>query len=221
MEDYPVNSHKIRDITKEFDKGKEPEEPKKIEKVVEGRVIVRKKPLGKRFIETFVGGDMRTVGSYVMMEVLLPAVKDTIADAMTQGVERMLFGEARSTSRRSGARPGTYNGYVSYNRYSPSSRSSLGRMGEDRGPSRRARARHDFNEIILQTRAEAEEVIDRLFDLVSRYDQATVADLYELVGVTGNYTDDKWGWSDIRGAGVTRITNGYLLDLPRPEALTD
>ena len=85
--------------------------------------------------------------------------------------------------------------------------------------SRRARASHDFDEIILASRVEAEEVIDRLFDLVSRYESATVADLYEMVGVTGNFTDDKWGWTNIRGAGVTRVRNGFLLDLPRPEPL--
>jgi len=85
--------------------------------------------------------------------------------------------------------------------------------------SRRGRASHDFDEIILATRVEGEEVIERLFDLVSRYEAATVADLYELVGVSGNYTDDKWGWTDVRGSGVTRVRNGYLLDLPKPEPI--
>ena len=85
--------------------------------------------------------------------------------------------------------------------------------------SRRAKATHNFDEIILATRHEAEEVIDRLFDLISRYETATVADLYELVGEDRSYTDDKWGWTDIRGAGVQRVRNGYLLNLPRPEPL--
>ena len=82
--------------------------------------------------------------------------------------------------------------------------------------SRQARSRHDFDEIVLETRAEAEEVIDRLFDLVSRYESATVADLYELVGLPSSHTDHKWGWTDVRGAGATRTRDGYLLDLPEP-----
>ena len=212
MDSYPSNSHKS--------KNNEPaEEPtKRVERVVESQVLRRKKPLGKRFIETFFGGEARNVGPYVFFEVILPAMKDTIADVTSQSVERMLWGESRSTSRRSGNRSGYGNSYVSYNRFSPNSRDG-GRRDEPRGPSRRARATHDFDEIILATRAEATEVIDRLFDLVSRYEAATVADLYEMVGVEGNYTDDKWGWTDVRGAGVTRIRNGYLLDLPRPEPL--
>jgi hypothetical protein len=54
---------------------------------------------------------------------------------------------------------------------------------------------------------------------VSQYEQATVNDLYELVGVSGNFTDENYGWTDIRGAGITRIRGGYLLDLPKAELL--
>ena len=82
--------------------------------------------------------------------------------------------------------------------------------------SRRARGSHDFADIILATRVEAEEVIDKLFSLVSQYEQATVGDLYEMLGVERSFTDEKWGWDDLRGAGVSRISSGYLLDLPRP-----
>jgi hypothetical protein len=92
-------------------------------------------------------------------------------------------------------------------------------MGPERVMSRQARARHNFDEIVLDDRAEAEEVIDRLFDLVSRYESASVADLYELVGLASSHTDHKWGWSDLHGAGVSRIRGGYLLDLPEPEPL--
>lgn len=215
MEEFPGNSRRVLKPTEKKEKTT-PE--KKIERVVESEVVRRRKPLGKRFLETFAGGDAKSVLGYVMMDVLLPAAKDTIADAVSQGIERMLFGEVRSTSRRTGHRPtGGSSGYVSYNRYT--SGNPAMRREEPRSVSSRARARHDFDEIILATRVEAEEVIDRLFDLVSRYESATVADLYELVGVSGNYTDDKWGWTDLRGAGVTRVRNGYLLDLPKPENL--
>jgi len=209
MENYPGNRQ--RDIPAQA-----PEPEKKIEKVIEGEVIRRKKPLGRRISETFVKGDAQSVGQYVMFEVLLPALKDTIADVTSQGVERMLFGEARSTSRRTGRRPGT-NPYVQYDRFS--SQNDRGRKQEKEYPSRRARASHDFDEIILATRAEAEEVISRLFDLVSKYDTASVRDLYELVGAEARFTDDKWGWTDLRGSGVTRVRGGYLLDLPPTEPL--
>jgi hypothetical protein len=213
MEHFPSNSQS--EPPRRQDPG-----PKKIEKVIQGEVVRRKKPLGKRVSSIFVGGDARNASDFVFWDILVPAAKDMVADAVSQGIERIIFGEVRSTSRRTGRRPGD-RGYISYNRIGmqDSSRRSSYRRDEGRPISSRARANHDFEEIILATRVEAEEVIDRLFDLVSRYESASVADLYELVGVTGNYTDNKWGWTDIRGAGVTRVRNGYLLDLPRPESL--
>lgn len=210
MEEFPSNSRKAR--TQPDD------EPKKIEKVVTGEVVTRKKPLGRKIFGTFFGGDAKGVAGYIVMDVLLPAAKDAIADAFSQGIERMLFGEVRSASRRTGHRPAGTAGYVSYNRFAQQS-PTQGRREEPRSVSRRARGQHDFDEIILATRAEAEEVIDRLFDLVSRYEQATVSDLYSLVDISGNFTDEKWGWTDLRGAGVTRIRDGYLLDLPKPVQL--
>lgn len=211
--EFPSNRHK----DKEAPEPKKVEE-KKVAQVVQSEVVRRKKPLSRRFTETFIGGDAKSVWGFITLDVLIPAAKDMIADAVSQGVERMIFGEARSTSRRTGRRPGDSGPYISYNRYS-SSASRRGR--QDRSPelSRRARASHDFDEIILATRAEANEVLERLFDLVSKYESATVADLYDLVGVTGSYTDDKWGWFDLRGADVTRVRHGYLLDLPKPEPL--
>ena len=85
--------------------------------------------------------------------------------------------------------------------------------------STRDKATHNFDGIILESRREAEEVIDRLGDLIDNYDAATVSDLYELVGITGSFTDDKWGWTDIRSAGIRRVREGYLLQLPRTEPL--
>jgi len=217
VDDYPPNSRKSREPKVESTL---PEPEKRAEKVVEGEVVRRKKPLGRRFTETFFSGSGRGVVSYIVLDVLLPAAKDTIADVVSQGIERMLFGEARSTSRRTGARSPGSSGYVSYNRYSAQPQNSVRRDDpRTHDLSRRARASHDFDEIILATRAEAEEVIGRLFDIVSKYEAATVADLYELLGITSKFTDDRWGWTDIRGAGVTRVRNGYLLDLPRPEPL--
>lgn len=209
--DYPSNSREPREANEV------PRGDKKIDKVVVGEVTRRKQPLGKRLADTFIGGDARGVWGYVLLEVLVPAAKDMVADATSQAVERTLFGESRGGRRRPSQRTGSgQNGYVSYNNFS---RRDAERADPRERMSRRARSSHDFDEIILATRPEALEVIDRLFDLVSTYQQATVADLYDLVGITHNFQDQKWGWTDIRGAGATRIRDGYLLDLPRPEPL--
>jgi hypothetical protein len=182
---------------------------KQIEPVVTDAVR-RKKPLRKKFSEVFIAGSAKTAIGYALWEVLLPAAKDTVVEVITQGVEKLFFGD----SRRRGSLPPQSGptGYVSYNRYSMQSRMS----SPQRVMSRQARARHDFDEIVLESRTEAEEVIDRLYEVISRYESATVADLYQLVGLSSSHTDHKWGWTDIRGAGVSRSRDGYVLDLPEP-----
>mgnify|MGYP006874877087 FL=1 len=47
----------------------------------------------------------------------------------------------------------------------------------------------------------------------------SVADLYDLVGITGKVTDNNFGWTDLRNASVTRDRDGYLINLPRAIAL--
>jgi outer membrane protein OmpA-like peptidoglycan-associated protein len=208
--EFPSNSQRRK-------REEKPPASKKVERVIEGEVVRRKKPLGRRLKETFFGGaDATSVWGYVFEDVLLPAARDTVADAVSQGVERMIFGEARSHSRRTGRRPG--ENYTNYPRFS-GRRDDPRDRDRDRSISRRGRASFDFDEIILDKRVEAEEVIDSMFMLLEKYDLVTVADLYDLVGIAGNYTDEKWGWTDLRGAGVSRITGGYLLDLPRPEPI--
>jgi hypothetical protein len=185
---------------------------KNINPVVTGSAVRRRKSLRKQFSETFVAGDFRSAVQYVLFDVLLPAAKDMVVEAGSQGIEKLIFGDTRrrgSTPPQSGP-----TGHISYNRYAMGSRLS----GPQRAMSRQARARHNFDEIVLDQRSEAEEVIDRLFDLVSRYEAATVADLYELVGLASVHTDNKWGWTDLTGAGVSRVRGGYLLDLPDPES---
>lgn len=203
---YPGNTHKA--------KTEKPE--KKIEQVTKSVAVQRKKPLGRKIAETMTGDDAQSVGNYILFDVIIPAAKAMISDATSQGVERMLFGEVRRGRPSSSSRGPAY---TSYNRMS--SGHPGGRAFEPDGPrrdiSRRARVNHEFSEIILATRGEAEEVLDRLGDLVDTYDFATVSDLYELVGITGSFTDDKWGWADLRGAEIRRVREGYLLNLPKTQ----
>lgn len=186
-------------------------EEKKVEQVTSSPAIRRKRGLGKQFKNTFFGGDAKTAFSYMIFNVLIPAAKDALADAGAQGIEKLIFGESR---KQRGAPPAGAGGYVSYNRY------AMGQQQRPRSISQRGRARHDFDEIILETRQEAEDAIDRLFDLVGKFGAATVSDLYELVGIQSTHADQKWGWEELRGAGVSRVRGGYLLDLPEPEPLT-
>lgn len=214
MDQFPSNSQ--RALRSEVESGGAKREP--VEQIVTSTVVQRKRPLSKKFVDTFFGGDAKGTMLYVVGDILVPAAKDMITDAFTQGFERMIFGESRSGNRRNSSRSGGRPGYVNYGRMG---RDVRGREPEsNREISRSARTNHEFDEIILNTRAEAEMVIRRLGDMIDQYEVATVADLYNLVGITPQHTDGKWGWEgdDMHLAGVERVrSGGYLLDLPKPK----
>lgn len=199
---YPPNSHTKKMEYASIEKS-EPE--KSIKKVVSGAVMAKKKSLFKRFAETFVGEDVNNVKSYVIYDVLIPAVKATFADMVNQGLEMLFF----PNEQRRGTRTSRDRGrsYVSYDRaYRPEPRQST------YVPSR---AGHNFDEIILTSKGEAEVVLSHLIDLIDDYGIASVSDFYSLVGVQGNYMDNKWGWKNLNAAEIQKVRDGWLIYLPK------
>jgi hypothetical protein len=210
VEEFPSNSHQPKATVTE-----KPAE-KVVPRVVEGNVTRRKKPLGTRVREMFLPDGEGSVMDFVFGEVLVPALKDMMTDAVSQGFERMIYGESRSSVRRNRPSTGAFGtpARVAYNQY------SSGPRRDDRpSMSRRARGLHDFDEIIIPSRGEAIEVIDSLNDMIRKYESVSVKELYEMVGVEFHYTDEKFGWTDLHNAGVRRVSNGYLLDLPKYEPI--
>lgn len=191
------------------------EEPRQVERVVQGEAVRRKTPIGRRFTQNILGGDAQSVWGYMFGEVLIPAARDMIADALTGGVERAIFGDG---ARHRGRSHRGSSGRVDYHGASNRSRSIL-REEPRRELSRRSRSTHNFDEIILDKRVEAEEVLDRLDASLDKYDSVSVAEFYDLCGVTSSYTDQKYGWTSLAGASIRHVRGGYLIQMPPPEPL--
>lgn len=216
MQDFPANSAKAR-MRSESSEQDEP--PEKIERVTSAEASRRKRGVGRQFKETFIGGDARMAADYALTDIVIPAIRDLMFDAFQGGLDRLIYGESRRGARRGGASSYSNVGHVNYQGMSTSTQRPPTSTGT-RMLSRRSRARQDFDEIVIPSRAEAEEVLDRMFEFLSRYGKVTVSELYEMTGIASSHTDHKWGWTVLGGAKVVRLrTGGFLLDLPEPEAL--
>ena len=132
----------------------------------------------------------------------------------------MLYGEPGTSSRRKGGRllRDRDRSYVSYNSmYDKPSRKS--RQQRELRSDRGGRSRHNFDDIIIESKPEAEEVLTVLVEAIEMYESCAVADLYEAVGLPTDFTDHKWGWFNLSSAYVKRDRFGYSLVLPKPEPL--
>ena len=206
--DYDSNSNEKRK------KAKAAAERPKVEKVVTGEVTERKKSLGTKFKGIFFGGDFKSAAHYVAADVLLPAARNMLADATKGAVDRVIYGDTRRPDRYDG-RP-NYAGRVQYN--NPINRAARPDPRDPRRSQSMPR-RNDPAEFVVPDRDEAEQVLDRLIDLVDQYETASLADLYDLLGMRTQNTDYKWGWTNLNSAQIVQLREGYLLQLPELEPL--
>ena len=193
--EYPSNSHKSKEQAEE----KTP--IPKVEKVIIGEIKKPKNNFFKKLVSIFISDDIEDVKSHVIFNIVIPAIKHAISDA----VDAALLGE-------DGRKKPTTKSYTNYSgRY----------ISDDRDRDRRERERYnvrdayEVEDIILDNYGDADLVLDALNDRIEQYGMATVADLYDALGVTAKHTDYNYGWNSLRTAKIVRIRNGYMLDLPR------
>lgn len=186
-------------------------EKPQVKSVIQGKVSVKKQPAGERLRESLGLEKTRTVGDYLVWDVLLPAAKEMVADLVKKGIDVFLYG---GTSGSSDRRPSGRRGHVSYDGYY---RSSNERNRERQRYRYHGRGVDDFREFIFDDRRDAEMVLSELCESIDVYGFAKVSDFYSLVGETErNFTDHGYGWDALGSASVERVRDGWVVDLPRP-----
>lgn len=196
--EYPSNSHKSREAAEQA------EEKKPLEKVVSGEVKTRKKTGISKLASSITSEDIGKVLSYLATDVLVPKIKETISGIVTNGIDMLLYGE-------SGRPKNSRNETTSY--------SSYYKRPSERFMDTKYRDVYAYDDIIIPTRGEAENVIRALRDQLSEYGIVSVSDLYDLVGIRGTFVDCKYGWTDLKTAYVDRVRDGYILKLPKAREL--
>lgn len=200
-EEYKSNSYKSKGSGSNL-----PE--KKVEQVVTGSQ--KKRSSIKKFGDVFVGDDATNVKNYVVEDVLIPALKKLLDDIVSNGIHMFLYGDTVSDRNRRNTSRVSYSSYSSSN----SSRST------DQSSNRRTN--YEFDDVIVDSKASAEEVFEHMDDIIDAYGKVSVGDLYDLVGLTGHYTDNDYGWYNIKSARTERQRDGsYLLVFPKIIPLKD
>ena len=195
---YKPNSHKYK--AEQAEKAKR----EKIDKVITGTAKVKQKSPSRKLADMFISEDATNVKSYIFADVLVPALKKLITDIVKDSVDMIFNGGVKRGDRSSGYRVN----HVNYGDYSR-------RDDYRRVDTYRSRGKVTYRDITLDNRADVEAVFDKMQEVIERYGRVTVGDLHDMLEITGDYTDEKYGWIDIRKAYAIRTDDGYALGLPK------
>lgn len=177
---------------------------------VTSNVIVKKESEGNKLKKKFFAEDIKTVGGHVVDSVIIPSLQKILSDIVKGGIDYLIYGSK-------GARTQSGPGIISYNSY-------YGRNGvvgtpvytsPINGNSTRPSTLYSVNEVIFPERGDAEEVLLKMRESIASYGMVSVADFYDLINQRCSFTDQKWGWRDLRTADVIRVNDGFSIRFPR------
>jgi hypothetical protein len=205
MQDYKPNSHRFKETQKDTTPSVAPEKPK-IEKVISGKATAKPKSGIAKFFEVFLAEDFSKVTDYVLKDIVVPTIKDTIWTVIARGSERMLYGEAGHAPKNGSKLPFVNYGGMFKNASQTSTAGSANTNNQ-----------FSVDNIILEDRGDAERVLEAMKAYIAEYGAVSISELYEFIGEPiGEYTTTRWGWRSLNTAGIMRTTNGgYKLDLPK------
>lgn len=197
--DYTPNSRRMNEENKN--------DRPKVEKVVQGDVILKKNNK-RKLAGMLISDEAHNLKSYVIMDVLLPKLKDIIEDIIVDSTRLILRGE---TATRRSSKPGDKISYGGF-------------FKREDAPSRprevTSRSSFYYDDIVLKNRTDAEAIIEQMEFMIDQYNQVTVNDLMDILGKSSNPTDCRYGWINLSTAKIVRTRDGYMLDLPRAVPLT-
>lgn len=203
MDNYKPNSNRYNELKAQ--QSIEEANSKKLESVVSGNVSMRKKTTLKKVADIFFQKDINDVKSYLIMDVLIPEIRDALYNLVMNGLDMMLYDGKRT--RKSSSNTMRVNYSAKYNNQTSTPETSS---------SPRTKSGLNFDDVVFDDRMDAEEVLNQMLNIIEQYESVSVADFCELAGIPGEYTDRKYGWTSLGAAEVKRISgSGYILKLPR------
>lgn len=195
MEEYKTNSHKSKEVTKQH----------AIEKVVSGRVRVKKQRKGnlEKAAEIFTGQDLNSVKEHLIKDVLFPNIQKLLYDTITNGADTIIYGGKGKNKQSDGTRVSYWRSYDS--------------GSNNEKPTYSGRGIYNFENLLFEKKQDAEAVLDSMQEIIDQFSMVSVADLYDLADVTiDNTTASNYGWKSIASAKSVATPDGWILSLSKP-----
>lgn len=200
MENYSANSTKPKT-------SEQKPQPESRKKVVSGSTSIKKEGAFEKFAHSFVQEDAKTIGNFVWSDVIVPAIKTTIADVVKNTLDMLFWGKSgtRSSSNIPASR-------VSYSSMYKSQQAS-----QARNVAQQSNKTYYYDDISFDSRDDAMKVLKSMQEELTVYPVVSVAAFFDFAGRSrdGKYTDNKWGWTDLSTAKVYPANGRWWIEFPK------
>lgn len=178
-----------------------------VDKKISSVVSAKKKKKGKldRVFDIFISENLEGTRNPSILGVVIPEIKKIVLEVIDVFLHP--DGKRSYTGRGTGTKI-SYRDY--YNRGNDYPREELGRKSA-------VTSVMDYDNVVFDSRGDAEVVLQSMDEVISHYGVISIADYYDLCEIDEvSYTANKYGWKDIRNAQVVRTGhNEYKIKLPR------
>jgi hypothetical protein len=195
-----------------------PKPKKEMDQIITIQPKKVKRNLFSRLITGVMGPEgLPGIGAYVNEEIVKPAIKNIIFDAITSAASMAMYGDKRGPNRHHTSYNGRREPYRPNTNYSSSYNGT-----PERAPERIVRApRAGIEEYVIEDRNDASRVLITLTEAADMYGSASVADYYDLIGAPSKHTDHDYGWvhDSIMRATILPVRGGYVIKFPPVEVI--
>lgn len=171
---------------------------------------LKDKTFRQKIRDAFISEEVHDVKSYMIFDVIIPAVKETFRNLIVNSLDMSLFGKVRG-SRNTEQRGGST--YIAYDR-------AYGGNHNEQRPQKNGTAPLRINEldrVIFDDKDDALQVLNYLLENIEEYHVSSVADYVGASGFQISPIHHKWGWYDLNGSCVEQLPDGgYYVKLPKP-----
>lgn len=183
--------------------------PKTEEPIVKEKAVKKELSFGQKLRGAFVKEDLTSIRDYVVFDIIVPSVKQSIFDTVT-GIVGQLLGVNISTRATRGYSGGNDRPFKDYAKAS--------RRGSVAHEKVQQYDPYDVSDVIFKSKADALALLEEIIDICDTNGWYSVDRFYRRAGIpeiNNGYTNQAYGWHNVDGSEVVAVHGGYIIDLPR------
>lgn len=188
------------------------DQPKKhIAPVISGATQAPR-PATRRFMDFMFAESPRSLSAKIGRDVIVPRIKAGLEEAFNSFVHGMFWGNGAKPMSNMVSGTVLRAGGTQYHQISSLPAGAVPTAAPTTSSG-------NYQDLVCPTQQEAEILLSNLYATLNQYRVVAVADLYEMARIKPQPSDNAFGWYSLDGARISKVRDGYLLELPRPSII--